>query len=58
MQTKKRKKYYKTTTINLKNQDNWFRFKGLCHLLGKSVSEVLDELIDKYIQENKSKILG
>ena len=53
---KTKKKYYKTTTINLRNQDNWIRFKGLCHLLGKNVGDVLDELIDKYIQENKSKI--
>ena len=56
MQTKQRKKYYKTTTINLKNEDNWIRFKGLCHMLNKNIGDVLDELIDKYIQENKSKI--
>ena len=58
MKKNKKRKYYKTTTINLKNEDSYIRFKGLCHMLNKNIGDVLDELIDKYIQENKSKILG
>ena len=52
MKTKKR--YYKTTTLNFKNEDLFVRFKGLCYLQKKTITTVLEELMQEYINKHKN----
>ena len=49
---KKLKERYYRTSINLKDEEVWHKFKAVCYLKSKTVSEQIEELLKEFISKN------
>lgn len=56
MITSKKEKRYFTTTMNFKNKELYSKFKALCYLQNRNIIDVLEELMQEYINKHYKKI--